>query len=78
MLKITQVVYMNNYTVKIKFNNGEYRIFDFGPVISKYPVFRSLSDLNLFRDYTLTDTLEWNNGEIDIAPEYLYEHGVVA
>ena len=40
MLKITQVVYIDNYTVKIKFNNGEYRIFDFGPVISKYPVLK--------------------------------------
>ncbi|MCQ2175895.1 MAG: DUF2442 domain-containing protein [Bacteroidales bacterium] len=31
-----------------------------------------------FRNYVLTDTLEWNDGEIDIAPEYLYENGVVA
>ena len=28
--------------------------------------------------FTVTDTIEWENGRIDIAPEYIYEHGKAA
>ncbi len=76
MLKITQVYYIKDYQVKVVFSDGACRVFDFSPVIAKYPVFRELNDVTKFRSYVLTDTLEWNNGEIDIAPEYLYENGI--
>lgn len=76
MLKITQANYVKDYQVKVVFNDGACRVFDFSPVIAKYPVFKELSDISKFRNYVLTDTFEWNDGEIDIAPEYLYEHGV--
>ncbi len=75
MLKITQACYLKDYKIKVVFNDGVSRVFDFGPVIAKYPVFKQLRDLTKFRNYVLTDTLEWENGEIDIAPEYLYENG---
>ena len=78
MLKITQVDYVKDYQVFVVFNDGQHRLFDFWPVIAKYPVFKGLEDLSKFRNYVLTDTLEWDNGEIDIAPEYLYENGVDA
>lgn len=76
MLKITQAYYVQDYQIKVVFNDGACRVFDFSPVIAKYPVFKELNDISKFRNYVLTDTLEWNNGEIDIAPEYLYENGV--
>ena len=76
MLKIIQANYIEDYQIKVVFNDGACRVFDFGPVISKYPVFQELVDISKFRNYVLTDTLEWNDGEIDIAPEYLYENGV--
>ncbi len=60
------------------FNDGACRIFDFSPIIAKYPVFKVLKDLRIFCNYNLTDTLEWMDGEIDIAPEYIYENGVAA
>lgn len=77
MLRITQVSYIKDYLVRVVFSDGACRVFDFSSVIAKYPVFRELSDVEKFRSYVLTDTLEWNGGEIDIAPEYLYENGVV-
>lgn len=40
------------------------------------PVFKPLENIDLFKKFTVTDTLEWDNGNIDIAPEYLYENGV--
>lgn len=76
MLKITQANYLKDYRIKLVFNDGACRVFDFSPIIVKYPVFKELGDLSKFRNYVLTDTLEWNDGEIDIAPEYLYENGV--
>lgn len=78
MLKIVKADYLKDYQVKVVFSDGACRIFDFSPVIAKYPVFKELSDPAKFRSYVLTDTLEWNDGEIDIAPEYLYENGIIA
>ncbi|MBQ6668368.1 MAG: DUF2442 domain-containing protein [Bacteroidales bacterium] len=77
-LEITKATYLYDYILKITFNNGECRIFDFEKVISHYPVFAPLHDIALFKNFTVTDTLEWNNGTIDIAPEYIYEHGKAA
>ena len=76
MLKITQASYVKDYQIKVVFNGGACCIFDFSPIIAKYPVFKELSDPSKFRNYVLTDTLEWNDGEIDIAPEYPYGNGV--
>ena len=75
-LEITHAEYMGEYSLKVFFNNGEYRVFDFASIIERYPVFAPLSDMNIFKSYVITDTLEWENGRIDIAPEYIYEHGV--
>ena len=77
-LEVIDAHYIDGYKMLLSFNNGEKRIFDFASVISRYPVFHCLSDLNLFKSFTLTDTLEWNDGAIDIAPEYLFENGISA
>lgn len=41
------------------------------------PTISELSN-GIFRQFVLTDTLEWLDGAIDIAPEYIYEHGCAA
>ena len=76
--KITDAQYVNAYKIWVRFDNGACRIFDFATIIDKYPIFEPLKDIELLKDFRVTDTLEWLDGEIDIAPEYLYEHGVVA
>ena len=75
-LEITHAEYLEGYKLKVFFNDGECRTFDFASIIGQYPVFAPLKDLNLFKAFSITDTLEWNDGHIDIAPEYLYEHGM--
>lgn len=77
-LEITHAEYLYGYKLKVTFNNGECRICDFAGVIRRYPVFAPLNNVTLFKNFTITDTLEWNNGSIDIAPEYVYEHGKAA
>ena len=51
---------------------------DIANIVKRYPVFQPLSNLTLFKQFKVTDTLEWDNGKIDIAPEYLYENGIPA
>lgn len=75
-LEVIDAQYISEYKLFLSFNNGEKRVFDFASVISRYPVFRCLKDLNLFKSFIITDTVEWKNGAIDIAPEYLLENGV--
>jgi len=43
--------------------------------VNDYPAFRPLKDLEVFMNFKVTDTLEWVNGSIDIAPETIYELG---
>lgn len=77
-LEITSAEYLSDYKLLVTFNNGEKRVFDFAGVIERYPVFAPLSDKNRFKAFYITDTLEWDNGHIDIAPEYIFEHGKAA
>ena len=64
-LKISGVRPLDDYKLWLRFNNGEVKVFDFAIDNS---VFNSV-----YIDFGVT---VWNDGDIDIAPEYLYEHGV--
>ena len=77
-LEIIRAEYVSGYTLKVTFNNGECRMFDFSDIIARYPVFAPLGETSRFKAFSITDTLEWDNGRIDIAPEYIYEHGKAA
>ena len=75
-LEIINAQYTKGYCIEATFNNGEVREMDFSKVIEQYPVFKILADRDIFKNFTVTDTLEWNDGAIDIAPEYFYDHSV--
>ena len=74
--EVVEAQYLDGYRLSILFNDGVRKTIDMEPVVNRYPVFAPLRDTTLFRAFTLTDTLEWADGTIDIAPEYLYENGV--
>ena len=73
MMKVMGVRPLEDYKLWLRFNNGETRIFDFAPELDS-PAFSHLKNEELFRsvyiDYGVT---VWNDGDIDIAPEYLYK-----
>lgn len=75
ILKVSGVRPLDNFQLWVRFNNNEARIFDFKPLLNS-PAFAPLSNPDVFKsvyiDYGVT---VWNNGEIDIAPEALYEEG---
>ena len=62
----------------LRFTTGETKVFDFNPLL-KDAGFALLKDEHTFAgvyiDYGVT---VWNDGDIDIAPEYLYQHSKAA
>ncbi|NQV18511.1 MAG: DUF2442 domain-containing protein [Armatimonadetes bacterium] len=74
MLSVTKAEYLNNFSIRLTFNNGKTGVFDFKNIIFKdhRPIFEPLKDKNYFRKFYLKyDTLVWEN-ELDLAPEYLF------
>ena len=76
LLTITDLEYVGNYSLLCSFNNGQRRKVDLTPLLA-YPAFADLRDKGNFIQFGLDHTIFWANGA-DIAPEYLYEHGVEA
>ena len=75
--EVVQANYVDGYRIAGLFNDGVKKIVDFTNLLKRnMPVFKPLENIDLFKKFTVTDTLEWDNGNIDIAPEYLYENGV--
>ena len=74
-LEITEAKYLNDFRMLVSFNNGESRLFDFATIVDRYPIFAPLRDKSTLQQFHISDTLEWCNGTIDIAPEYILEHG---
>jgi hypothetical protein len=75
MIQVNSVETAPNFSLLLSFNNGERRCFDMRPYLH-YPVFRRLENPGFFSlahvDY---GTVIWP-GDIDIAPETLYEYSV--
>ena len=76
--EVLDATYLDGYRILVKFNDGIKKVVDLANVIKQYPVFKPLKDLTLFKQFTVTDTFEWHNGKMHIAPEYLYDKGVAA
>ena len=76
LLTITDVEYLGDYTLLCSFNNGQRHKVDLTPLLA-YPAFADLRDKGNFIQFGLDHTIFWANGA-DIAPEYLFEHGVEA
>ena len=77
-LKVVGVRALNDFGLWVRFNNGESKMFDFKQMLD-FPAYAPLSDIEIFKGvYIDYGVPAWNNGEIDIAPEYLYENGIPA
>lgn len=74
LLKVTGVRPLENYKLWLRFNNDEERIFDCSALLMK-PAFVPLQNEEVFRSvYIDFGAPVWNDGDIDIAPEHLYEN----
>lgn len=78
LLKITEVKVLPGYTLWLKFSTGEEKVFDFSSLLDA-PAFLPLKDKSLFDSVRLERGFPiWNDGDIDISPEYLYKNGKTA
>ena len=76
ILKIVDAEYVEDYILRLTFNNGEVRLMDFSSLMEK-GVCRKLRDLDYFKSFTLDPfTVDWNN-EIGFAPRFLYERSIL-
>ena len=73
-LSVSKVKALDDYKLKLTFENKEIRIFDIKPYLDT-GLFRRLKDVDFFRKVKIAfDTIEWPGG-IDLDPEALYEKG---
>lgn len=76
VLQVSGVRAMDNYMLWVRFNTGEAKVVDFKPLLEK-PAFAPLADMETFRGvYIDYGVVVWHDGEIDIAPEALYDRGI--
>lgn len=69
--KAINVKPLENYTLEVKFDNGEVKIFDVKPYMN-HKVFAQLKDLELFNSVKVDGlSVSWDNGA-DICPDELY------
>ena len=77
MLKVVDVDYVKDYTLRITFNDGIIKNVNLQSYLTG-DVFGELRDIDKFIQYGLTRvTIEWANGA-DLAPEFLYQIGTMA
>jgi hypothetical protein len=72
METVIRVLPRNDYVLEVWFNTGEHRLFNARPYIEK-GIFKKLQDINLFKQaFVSLDTVCWP-GDLDIAPETIYD-----
>lgn len=77
LLDVTKVKALPNYVLLLEFENGENRYFDMAPYMDRKP-FIHLKNPSLFRQaFVDYGTVVWP-GNVDIAPETLYDLSVAA
>ena len=75
MESVVRVVPHDDFTLELWSDTGDHRLFDARPYLNK-GVFVQLQNIQRFRQaFVALDTVCWP-GEIDIAPETLYDRSV--
>ena len=75
-LHVTNVIYLEDYRLRLEFNDGTVKEVDLRDELFG-EIFEPLKNLDLFKQARLnreSNTIEWPNGA-DFAPEYLHEIG---
>ncbi|MBQ8050387.1 MAG: DUF2442 domain-containing protein [Bacteroidaceae bacterium] len=76
LIWVAQAKPLDGYRMELTFNDGSRKDFDFSTLLGTHPMYEYIRDHAAFKDFRLDGwTVSWNNGQVDVAPEYLYEHG---
>lgn len=74
ILDVVSAEYLEDYKIKLMFEDGKAGIIDFCAYAKKGGVFEKFKDIEFFKSFRLDKeigNITWND-EIDIAPEILY------
>jgi len=74
-LKIETAKYLSDYAIRIKFSDGNERLVDFKPFLSKslHPSIKKYLDEDRFSNFSLTDgNLNWNDYDLIFPLSDLY------
>ena len=75
LLKVVECRPLDGARLLVAFNNGETRDVDLSVLLNR-PAFLQLADEEVFRSFSLDHgVVSWLGGEVDIAPEWLFDHG---
>ena len=75
MESVIRVIPKDDFSLELWFNTGDHRLFDARPYLSR-GVFVRLQNIALFKQaFVALDTVCWP-GNLDIAPETLYDRSV--
>jgi len=73
--KAVEVKPLNNYILKIKFDNGEVKKFDVKPYM-EHKIFKELKNISMFNTVKISGlSISWKNGA-DICPDELYLNSI--
>lgn len=73
-IKVVGLQVLSDYQLKLRFSTGEIKIASMALLLNQ-PAFLPLKDETVFQGaYLDYGAICWDDGNIDIAPEYLYEH----
>ena len=72
-IEVTRVTAFDGMMMLLTFSTGEKRLYDASALL-KYPAFKPLEDANAFKAVSVDHgVVTWLDGELDIAPETLYQ-----
>lgn len=75
--RIHEVKALDDLMMIVTFSNGEKRIFD-ASILLSMPAFKIIEDESIFKSATIDHGIVvWNDGEIDVAPEFIYLNSYV-
>ena len=75
ILKVVSCRMIGDSILRVGFNNGDVRDADVSPLFS-VPALAPLGNPEVLRNFALDHgVLTWLDGELDIAPEWLFDHG---
>ena len=76
-MRICGVRPLENHRLWLRFSTGECGIFDFSSLLDD-PAFQPLKDESVFKNVYIDYGIPvWQNGDIDIDPQYLYDRAAM-
>ncbi len=80
-IRIDSAKYLSDYAIRIKFSDGNEKLVDFKPFLSKslHPSIKKYLDENKFSNFSLTDgNLNWNDYDLIFPISDLYNGKIQA